>query len=50
MNWAGNELSKEALKNRILSTEEVEEAVATDSDKLFDFQVKWEGLKALLKW
>ena len=47
-NWAGDELSPIALKNRILAEEEIEEALASLMDKTFDFYVKWENLKQLL--
>ena len=47
-NWAENDLSLTAFKNRILSQEEIEEAIASETDTLFDFYVKWENLKILL--
>ena len=49
MNWLGADISKAAFHNRIMSVEEVEEAVASNTGKIFDFQVKWELLKTLLK-
>ena len=47
-NWANGDLSTAAFKNRIFAKEEVEEAVASKTNMLFDFQVKWENLRTLL--
>ena len=49
MNWAGKEISMVAFTNRILAEEEVEEALAYEIKKTYDFHVKWEYLKQLLQ-
>ena len=47
-NWAGNDLFLTALRNKIYSEEEVEEAAASEMNTIFDFHVKWEYLKQLI--
>ena len=48
MNWAATDLSMVAFKNRNIAEEDVEEELAYDNKKTFDFYVKWENLKQLL--
>ena len=47
-NWAEEELSVTAFKNRIMSQEELEEVLASENNTHFDFYVKWENLKMLI--
>ena len=47
-NWAGEELSLTAFKNRILAEEESEEEVANNTNNIFDFLVKWENIKQII--
>ena len=48
-NWEGENLSKEAFRNRILAEKETEEALAFEKNTTFDFHVKWQYLEQLLK-
>ena len=49
MNWAGKDISVKAFKDRVLAQEEVEEALAYETHKSFDFHEKWAHLKQLLQ-
>ena len=49
MNWADKNLSVEAFKNLVYAEKDPEEALAQKLRKDFDFQEKWEFIKALLK-